>query len=301
MDFLLLRLLLLLATSVRATIAYGDDAPPLHRAAGRGHRRTVLSLLNSGKIEDVDELYGGHSTLWYAAEYGDAAIARALIDAGANVNFPQQADSGLTPLSWASRHGHSKFIGTLLEAGAEVDAAMTGDSIALRSSLGLTKRGATALFVAAEYGHADVVRQLANAGAKIETINDRGVTPLMSAARTALESERDQTKVVRALVDLGANVNAAESDGTTALIWAVSTGNAEMVRLLLELGADPRIAKCSLFGMLFCKSLCGALDGEDEFKEDVTLDNWVLPGYDSSPHLTKYVRKACRETKPKEL
>ena len=45
---------------------------------------------------------------------------------------------------------------------------------------------------------------------------------------------------VRALLAQKADVNAAQGDGSTALHWAVHTGSADTVRLLLSAGADPK-------------------------------------------------------------
>ena len=48
-----------------------------------------------------------------------------------------------------------------------------------------------------------------------------------------------QNDVVRVLLDAGANVNASGPNGTTALMMAVRGGHAATVDLLLEKGADP--------------------------------------------------------------
>jgi len=46
------------------------------------------------------------------------------------------------------------------------------------------------------------------------------------------------TRTVKALLDLGADVNARAHDGGTALMLAASCGDEEIVRLLLNKGAD---------------------------------------------------------------
>ena len=49
---------------------------------------------------------------------------------------------------------------------------------------------------------------------------------------------RGDVGAVRSLLDEGAAVNVAQSDGMTALHWAAELGNAELVRLLADAGAD---------------------------------------------------------------
>ena len=49
---------------------------------------------------------------------------------------------------------------------------------------------------------------------------------------------REDVGAVRSLLDEGAGVNEAQSDGMTALHWAAELGNVELVRLLVEAGAD---------------------------------------------------------------
>ena len=52
-----------------------------------------------------------------------------------------------------------------------------------------------------------------------------------------LDSSRTQT-IMESLLDAGADVNAQANNGITALVYAVLGGDSEMVRLLLERGAD---------------------------------------------------------------
>ena len=60
-----------------------------------------------------------------------------------------------------------------------------------------------------------------------------GETILMTAARTG------QPEVVKLLLDAGADLNAREHwFGETALMWAAAENHAEAVRVLVEAGAD---------------------------------------------------------------
>jgi hypothetical protein len=82
------------------------------------------------------------------------------------------------------------------------------------------------------------VEELENVLGSQPVINSRdahGVTPLMRAACY------NRLEVVRALINNGADVNAVRSDGFTPLLLAIFYGHAAVVRLLCESGADVNV------------------------------------------------------------
>lgn len=97
----------------------------------------------------------------------------------------------------------------------------------------------TPLHEAAYYGRAEAVKLLLAAGAKTEEKDELGRTPLIYA------SGRDHIDAVKALIAGGAEINSKAGFGAegalgaqTALHNAAENQNIEMVRLLLEVGAD---------------------------------------------------------------
>jgi hypothetical protein len=95
-------------------------------------------------------------------------------------------------------------------------------------------KDARALSSAVADGDALAVAALLAAGSHADTpLSPVGETPLMRAAA------RGYTEVVRVLLDAGADLNAQRADGFTPLILAVFFGHEEVVRLLVERGADP--------------------------------------------------------------
>ncbi len=92
-------------------------------------------------------------------------------------------------------------------------------------------RGMSPLMTAAFWGHLQVVHELIRAGANVNARNNDGWTALMYAI---LE---DQLQIARELIRAGANVNARNNDGDTALTGAARRGRTQIVRELLKAGA----------------------------------------------------------------
>ena len=154
-----------------------------------------------------------------AAADQDREAVLALLGEGVDVNVARP--DGATALLWATHRDDVGLVERLLRAGADVNAA--------------DDHGVTPLERAAENASFAMVEMLLAAGADVNARQTSGLTPLMTAARTG------SVDVVRALVNGGADVNAAVTEtGSTALMWAVSEPHPEIVRLLLDTGADPR-------------------------------------------------------------
>ena len=164
-----------------------------------------------------------------AAERGDRANLRAMIDGHADVNLPQV--DGMTALHWASRGGDSELVRILLDQGANPRAA--------------NRYGVTPLALACTAGDGGVVGALLAAGADPNARLVGDETALMTAARTGVVAP------VRALLERGAEVDARDRRGQTALMWAAAEGHAEVVQLLIAAGADFRTPLASGFTPLF--------------------------------------------------
>ena len=152
-----------------------------------------------------------------AVRSGDYATARALVEAGGDVDTPE-AD-GTTALHWAVRQDHAGITNLLLYAEADANAA--------------NRYGMTPLLLAGTNGSPEIVAMLLDAGADPNLATPEGETPLMTAARTG------NPEVLRLLLTHGARVNDSEAwRGQTALMWAAAEGNAAAARVQLDTGAD---------------------------------------------------------------
>ena len=162
----------------------GPDSP-VADAAMRGDVAVVRELLAGGA--DVNAAQGdGMTALHWAAEHGDAELARMLLHAGAAV-APATRIGSYAPLHIAARNGHTSMAVLLLEAGGDATAAAPGT-------------GTTPLHLAAVAGAAELVGALIERGADIDAREAGwGQTPLMFAA------SMNRVDAIRALLDAGAD------------------------------------------------------------------------------------------------
>ena len=109
-------------------------------------------------------------------------------------------------------------------------------------------RGYSALDAAASFASPDIVMVLLDHGAMVSNTN-----ALHMAVRSTSRSRRSRRDMVEFLLDAGVDIDAIEHAGNwpfspnygTALHVAASCGHEDLVRLLLERGADTSIQNLS--------------------------------------------------------
>ena len=158
---------------------------------------------------------------------------------------------GLTALMYASENGHSEIVQLLLNAKAKPDLQ--------------TENGETALYVAAVKGYPDIVQLLLEYGADPNISNRRGVTAIQATGYIASiafgiakgdiaamkegnplgitsDTYEHHLKIMKLLI-AQPNIKINETiDGFTGLMSASRFGNAQIVELLLQAGADPNMS-----------------------------------------------------------
>lgn len=253
---------------------------PLMVAARTGIPEAVQVLLEAGASVNARESWAGGTALMYAVAEGHAEAAALLIKAGADIDartafIPRNTNRGLqfeglpprerlpeetgpqvhasgemTPLLIAAREGHLESVQLLIESGADIDARAAD--------------GKDALSLAIYNGNFQVASLLVEQGADVNQTDARGFTPLFWAVdRRNMETApnfpwtvtEDPLPLVRQLLEAGADPNtvinqtpkALMREGSprivfaTALMRAAFSGDIELVRLLLDYGADPFI------------------------------------------------------------
>ena len=148
---------------------------------------------------------------------GNAEIVDVLIESGADLNKGDQA--GKTALSHAAESGNVELTGRLLAAGADVNKR---DLV-----------GGNSVLWAAGLGTADTLRLLVASGGEVEVKDINGLSPLAWAAQTG------KTESMKILIDGGADVNATDNlAGESILMRAARSGKTDSIQLLLESGTD---------------------------------------------------------------
>jgi cytohesin len=166
---------------------------------------------------------------------------------------PREPDGGeLTALVYAARSGSIDSARVLLDAGANVNQ--------------VTRYGWSALLAATQNRNYQLGKFLIEHGADVNLANKGGWTPLYLATDNRnLEGgdyptrtpDMDHLEYIKLLLDAGANVNAQvtestetrtvftnqwlDEEGATAFLRASQSGDIELMKLLLEHGADPKI------------------------------------------------------------
>ena len=236
----------------------------------------------------------GSTALLWAAYWNDQKAVEELLAAGANVNASNR--DGFTALSQACTNGNAHMVETLLKAGADANsfqaegqtalmtAARAGNADAVKLLLDHgaevnTKeswRGQTALMWAAAENHPAVVQLLVDHAADVNLVSSvfdfsgmkvkpgdvpmhfprGGFTALLFAARGGF------TECAKILLDHGADVKVADPDGTTALLLAIINGHYDTAALLLERKADPNAAdnmgRAALFAAIDMRDMYGS-------------------------------------------
>lgn len=232
---------LLLAFNVDADLADRYGASLLAHAARREDHDMIETLLRHGANANAS-ISPSVSYLAYAARTGDVRLAELLLDHGADLNAA--GADGLPPLAQAIDENQPGMARLLLKRGAIVPAAHPG-----RPSL---------LHRAAEHDDVATVRLLLERGGNIEAPFPNGTRLIEYAV------DRDKRALMRLLIARGARVNDvvcralrrgragiltkllaggasldAMMDDQPLIEWAVRNASPELVRALLDQGADP--------------------------------------------------------------
>ena len=246
---------------------------PLHLASYVGKLEMVRLLLDHGADPEANaEGRSGEKPLHqvsygkYRSEEDGVRVAQLLLEHGADVNTRRKDRQ--TPLHTASYSGSVEIVRLLLNHGADPEANAEGSvgekplhivsygkyrsqEDGVRVALLLLERGAdvntrsndhqTPLHLASYFGSVEIVRLILDHGADPEANaeGDMGDKPLHKVSYGKYRSEEDGVRVAQLLLERGADVNTRRNNHQTPLHVASYYGNVEIVRLLLDNGADP--------------------------------------------------------------
>lgn len=174
---------------------------------------------------------------------------------------------GLSALHFAARQGGAETVRTLLAMNADINQQSPAD-------------GVTPLVLAVINGHFDIAKEMLDRGADPNVASAAGVTPLYAVVnvqwapkafypqpRAYLQQQTSYLQLMTALVDKGADPNARlrrhvwystynfdnlrlDEVGATPFWRAAYASDVDAMKLLIELGADPRIPTAKPAGQI---------------------------------------------------
>jgi len=247
----------------------------LMTASRAGNTAAVKVLLVHGADANAKESFRGQTSLMWAAAENHPDIVKLLVAHGADPKLRSNdrdttppklmagtpaapiSRGGLTALVFAARQGSIESSKALIDAGAGIN---DGDA-----------DGNNPLLIAILNNHDELAQMLIERGADVNAVNKDGRSPLFTAVDAhdvdwsdrPLVKETDKVSsmdVIKSLLDHKANVNvqltavsiikkAAQDSadrtlgvGATSFMRAARSGDVEVMKLLLDHGADPKLA-----------------------------------------------------------
>ena len=246
----------LLKAGANANAARQTGETAIMTAARTGNVEVVKLLLARGADVNRHETRRGQTALMWAVEQKHTEIARALIEHGADVHA--RSRGGFTPLLFAAQQGNLDSVRALLAAGVDVNET--------------SPQWGSTLVAATARGHEALSLFLLEEGADPNAADGNGITALhytvlkglavLAAAPAHLGVNShlyrpSMMKLAKALLAGGANPNARTVGGrlrgvgggamvgvagSTPLLLASAAADLSLVRLLIEGGADVRLA-----------------------------------------------------------
>jgi ankyrin repeat protein len=262
----LVRLLLKSGANPNTPIATGET--PLMTCARTGNVDAVRLLIEYGAQVNAKEPSQNQTALMWAIAERHPEVAKALIEARSELRAATK--QGFTPIHFAARVGDLESLKLLLAAGVEIDLQTRAAEGEGQGRGGGATAGYTPLLVATLRAQVDTALYLLEHGAD-PNIDAAGFTPLHWASTSwegfasnpvygfedpmsGIPDRQAKLRLVRALLAHGANVNArmtkrqpsfatgyTDAVGATPFLLAASVQDVEMMRILLEAGADPTI------------------------------------------------------------
>ena len=237
------------------------NAGPLYDACKTGKTKDVQAILKYINPKDIDEAVHDPNInlrmtpLFISFEKKCPAIAKLLIEAGANVN-QRLHRFDTTPLLMAISLGYTDIVRQLIEKNADLNAADRDNITPLTMAIAnnrlditqlLIENGADVNKVEGDFFHGTVSCPLSMAtcegntnaitllikhNADVNISNCRGITPLWIAAT------KGHKEAAQLLIKASANIDQKDDCDDSPLHKAAEMGHTALAQLLIDAGAD---------------------------------------------------------------
>ena len=187
-----------------------------HCACNFGLQTAVCNILDSGDIDIDGATNIGTTALNWAASAGHVVLVKLLMSRGVD---SMKANWYGTALHWAAEAGQCESISLLLNSGMEIN---------LRDTFGRTP-----LHCASDRRHILAMELLLDKGADPNARDNAGNVLIHDAAQTG-----DERLMRRLLGDVRVHISATTIRKMTVLHCAAMGGHANIVRMLLDVGAE---------------------------------------------------------------
>ncbi|MBV8730023.1 MAG: ankyrin repeat domain-containing protein, partial [Acidobacteriia bacterium] len=302
---------LLLKSGANPNTAIATGETPLMTCAKTGSAEAVRMLVEYGAAINAKEPTQNQTALMWAAAERHPEVIKALIESYADLKA--HTKQGFTAIHFAARIGDLESVKLLLAAGVDVNilTETEGGANRVTNQLGIMKTagtlGYTPLLVAVVRGQMDLALYLLDHGADPNNLAG-GYTPLHWAAGTwesftanpvygfedamsGIPNRQAKLRLVKALLAHGANVNARmtkqqptfaggylDGAGATPFLLAAAANDLEMMHILLDAGADPKILTATNASAIMAAAGLNHSIGEDLITEPQAIEtvNFLL-------------------------
>jgi uncharacterized protein len=306
-DPLVTAALLKAGADPNSALAEGQTA--LMTAARTGNVDSIKLLAEAGARVDGKEQWQGQTALMWAASQNNSAAVKTLIDLGADKNerskllsFPEfkfetsgmaitvLPRGGWTALMYAARDGASDAVRTLADAKADLNASDPDGTTALMFAILNAHFDAAAILI--DKGADPNVTDITGTTALYAAVDMHTLGPMLSRPSPKLVDAVDAADIVKRLIEHGADVNArlkrpilgrhhlptgdaSLGEGTTALARAAKSNDLQVMRMLLDAGADPKLTLKDRSTPLMIAAAGGAVVGAYAIAIPVTEESSI--------------------------
>ena len=217
---------------------------PIEHAAREDKIEALKLLIEKGAEIDKGNTISSNALIG-ACIGANSEILETLIENGANINHVD--NNGQSAIHYICRYAKQWGSGTITETVNGVTTELENPRFKEHTTIFntllanvadmnlMTNYGYVPLHLAAETDTESFIEPLIKKGADVHFKNSKGFTPLHAAC------DRGYIESAQRLIDYGADVNAVDNDGFTPILGAALSQNADLVKLLLEKGAQKDI------------------------------------------------------------